>query len=1499
MHSQPRMRAPRVFVLLAVGLFVGACVGNDGPTSVEQSVRIELQPALIPSPADASALPVQRIRAVVARQPDGVVLREQRFEVSPTAPAWTVEVNVPADGEPTVIVYLYLLNVAGDGTESVQFSGRTPPIAVTAGGPITGVDADLVRGPLSNLSVTGVSITAYPDTLPVGRRDTLSAVATMSASGVPTVFWTSLDASVLTMSDSVATAVAVGSARVVASAGAHTDTVSVVVIVPPVDSVEVSPSSATLFVGQTRAFTAQLRDATGALVTGRVVRWSTANPTVATVDSITGVVTAVALGATTVRATSEGQFDEATLTVVAVPVRSVRVSPDSAVVQAGATTAYTAQTFDSIGGLLTGRVVTWSTASSAVATVNGSGTVSGVSVGSTTVRATSEGVFDDAGVRVTAAPTGGGATITWTRNGSGNWSNGANWSLARAPQAGDTVRITLGADYAVTLDVDATVAKVVVGADVTSLDVGDRTLTVTGTGFGPELEILAGANLAIGSGTVVVDGITNLGSVRSTGLASIQADSIDNDGEWRAEGGVQILGVPGGSWFQTDSTVAVAAGALIQFGPDMDVHYGTVPGSSIQGTGALLFQPGSSITLHKDLLIDGPQIVLQGVQTFLDDSEDITIGPTSVLQIIADASPTQVGNRLTIQGVFLSTGGQATISSLYVAAGGSVLVADAGSVAMLRTQDVENLGTILLSGTSETHFGPGDASTQITNRAGGFIETVPGGARFINGELINEGTLIVAGPTELHRVDALGNHRTANHLNSGTIETIGADLDIVLGGVSPSITNSGAINVGAATTLAVINLSNGQVIQTSTGVIEGSGTVDVTVGTPTGVNNGTIAAGVLGPGALAWRGSIPMGPTGNIDLFLEGTTPGSGHDQINVTGTLFLDGNGELAVNVVGGFIPSDGDRFAVLTFGARSGTFGSVVLPGIAGMTFDTVWAEAGAVDTLFIEASGGTPPANLNRWTGAVSGNWSAAGNWSKGAVPVAGDSVVIDLPGTFQVTLSTDVSVSALTMGRVGSLPTLALAGPGHTLTVAGPVWNSGIISFQDNLSNGAPMTLAAGGGIAIISPGIIVAQGSGDVPRLVGAVINTGTIWTQSQGMLLPALPSIAHFNIGLIDASGGSIIIQLHATSSLTNQGSLLVQSGRTITVEGGTLTNRSAGIVRGDGTLDVSTTLFSNEGIIAPGVANGILNIDGEYWWESGSSLLIDIAGLTPGAYDQLVNTGEIALDGTLRVDYFSFTPQVGDRFAVMTFASRLGTFASVDLPVVSGVALDTVWAETGAVDTLYLVARAAQAIPLGGVIGPAGTDADAADAPGNAVNLVGTALNAVSTTLAAGGGTLPTANFNNLGGVDRTNGFDRSDLLAVRADQKHDGTALLLDLDNDGAFGDETPQPGIGMHANRFVTFDLDVIRAAASLPLSQLFTLTGVAGPANAMPSTGMALAVLVDGIPFLIHDVGVGATTSQAFSIPVSGSARYLTFVALVGVGLEEFFDHGGFAQVTLSY
>jgi hypothetical protein len=86
------------------------------------------------------------------------------------------------------------------------------------------------------------------------------------------------------------------------------------------------------------------------------------------------------------------------------PVASVEVSPDSASVAVGGSVQLTATPKDAEGQPLSGRTVTWATNAPQVATISGTGLVTGVAPGTATISATSEGIRGTSSVTVTALP---------------------------------------------------------------------------------------------------------------------------------------------------------------------------------------------------------------------------------------------------------------------------------------------------------------------------------------------------------------------------------------------------------------------------------------------------------------------------------------------------------------------------------------------------------------------------------------------------------------------------------------------------------------------------------------------------------------------------------------------------------------------------------------------------------------------------------------------------------------------------------------------------------------------------------------------------------------------------------------------------------------------------------------------------------------------------------------------------------------------------------------
>jgi uncharacterized protein YjdB len=82
----------------------------------------------------------------------------------------------------------------------------------------------------------------------------------------------------------------------------------------PVASVTVSPATASVAVGRTQQFTAMLRDASGNLLSGRAVTWTSGSAQVATVSG-SGLATGLGAGTATITAASEGQSGAAAVTV--------------------------------------------------------------------------------------------------------------------------------------------------------------------------------------------------------------------------------------------------------------------------------------------------------------------------------------------------------------------------------------------------------------------------------------------------------------------------------------------------------------------------------------------------------------------------------------------------------------------------------------------------------------------------------------------------------------------------------------------------------------------------------------------------------------------------------------------------------------------------------------------------------------------------------------------------------------------------------------------------------------------------------------------------------------------------------------------------------------------------------------------------------------------------------------------------------------------------------
>jgi len=303
---------------------------------------------------------------------------------------------------------------SASGTATVSESGLVTGIAagqatITARSEGQSGSTTVTVQPLPPPPVASVAVTPSSSTVLVNATTQLTATMSDAGGAVLSgraVTWQTSAAGVATVSAiGLVRGVAAGQATITATSEGQSGTASVTVQVQPVATIVVTPASPSIAISATVQLAATLRDANGALLTGRTVTWETSVAGTATVSG-SGLVTGVAAGQATITARSEGKAGSTVVTVQAAPapVATVDVSPTTATVAVGATTQFTATLKDANGAVLIGRTIAWSALPAGITTVSTAGLVLGVAAGQATITATSEGKSGTAIVTVPTPP---------------------------------------------------------------------------------------------------------------------------------------------------------------------------------------------------------------------------------------------------------------------------------------------------------------------------------------------------------------------------------------------------------------------------------------------------------------------------------------------------------------------------------------------------------------------------------------------------------------------------------------------------------------------------------------------------------------------------------------------------------------------------------------------------------------------------------------------------------------------------------------------------------------------------------------------------------------------------------------------------------------------------------------------------------------------------------------------------------------------------------------
>jgi len=474
--------------------------------------------------------------------------------------------------------------------------------------------------------------------------------------------------------------------------------------------------------------------------------------------------------------------------------------------------------------------------------------------------------------------------------------------------------------------------------------ISDCAASFDGTGIvAPPTLTLSGSSGALGGSNVVTVGsVMNWtgGSLNGTGrmvispgatlnivgpggpygALSITSYTLDNGGTTLWSGG--IIEMNGG-------VITNEAGALFQIqNPASIFDYGGSPRFDNAGTVRITGSGTNAFYIifnnYNDTQIQGGTLQIDGglnngtmevpaATTFSLGSGTFNASPPSSISgagnftVTADASATLSG-LLNVSGTHTFSGGFAELNGNYVCTNNTMIIA--GGTASFDGTGIVAPSTLTLS--SGTLGGSNVVTVgSVMNWTGGSLN---GTGRTV---ILPRATLNIAGPSGPYGAVSITSYTLDNagttlwssgniEINSGVITNEAGALfqiqnpgSIYIGGGSPRFDNAGTVRKSVSTGTATIG-----------------GSVPFT-------NYGTVD---IQSGFLAANGGYVSSSNAVLNCALSGTLPGTNYGQLQVAGSVTL--NGTLSVSLTNNYIPTTNDSFTLLSAGTRNGTFSNFIYP-------------------------------------------------------------------------------------------------------------------------------------------------------------------------------------------------------------------------------------------------------------------------------------------------------------------------------------------------------------------------------------------------------------------------------------------------------------------------------------------------------------------------------------------------------------------------------------------
>jgi len=269
-----------------------------------------------------------------------------------------------------------------------------------------------------------------------------------------------------------------------------------------------------------------------------------------------------------------------------------------------------------------------------------------------------------------------------------------------------------------------------------------------------------------------------------------------------------------------------------------------------------------------------------------------------------------------------------------------------------------------------------------------------------------------------------------------------------------------------------------------------------------------------------------------------------------------------------------------------------------------------------------------------------------------------------GTLTVSAGATLYTNKSTSGS-GSSGILGVnAGPGQYGDGTATVTGSGSQWIQDGslavgFTGKGTLTVSAGGELSTDMGHIARRSGSSGTATITG----TNSKWGIANSLYVGGEAGAAGGTGSLTVASGG--LVTVGQRLELWDSGTVDVTGGGALTVGSGSSAAGEVRLYTGGtlaGTGSITGTLRNLGGTITPGHSPGTLTADVADL--SSGTLVMDITGTAPGAYDVLAVTDTMTLGGTLNIVFSGgFAPQTGDTFPLFSGpASPAGAFDTVNV---------------------------------------------------------------------------------------------------------------------------------------------------------------------------------------------------------------------------------------------